>query len=115
MSQPQARQAITKIGAKISPAEFSALPSTPANRPGCLRKMDQSWLTTLSQSLQMDAPTSLASIDSALRLLDREVWVITAAEGQRRGGLVAIWVAPASIDRERPALLVGLGANHFTI
>src|SRR5262245_5904813 len=53
-------------------------------------------------------------IDSALRLIDREIWVITAADGQRRGGLVATWVSTASIDRERPILLAGLAPNHFT-
>jgi flavin reductase (DIM6/NTAB) family NADH-FMN oxidoreductase RutF len=56
----------------------------------------------------------LTQIDSALRLLDREIWIITAADGPRRGGLVATWVSAASIDRERPVLLVGLAPNHFT-
>src|SRR4051812_40692056 len=53
-------------------------------------------------------------IDSALRLIDREIWIITAGDGARRGGLVATWVSTASIDRERPALLAGLAPNHFT-
>jgi flavin reductase (DIM6/NTAB) family NADH-FMN oxidoreductase RutF len=53
-------------------------------------------------------------IDSALRLIDRELWIITAADGQRRGGLVATWVSTASIDGERPILLAGLAPNHFT-
>jgi flavin reductase (DIM6/NTAB) family NADH-FMN oxidoreductase RutF len=56
----------------------------------------------------------LDEIDSALRLVNREVWVVTAADGERRGGLVATWVTAASIDRERPMLLAALGANHFT-
>src|SRR5262245_18737322 len=55
-----------------------------------------------------------AAIDSALRLLDREVWVITASNEQRRRGLLATWIAPASIERQRPVLLAALGANHFT-
>jgi|SRR5262245_26654184 len=58
--------------------------------------------------------TKTEEIDSALRLIDREVWIITAADGQRRGGLVATWISTASIDRERPVLLAGLGPNHFT-
>jgi len=53
-------------------------------------------------------------IDAALRLLDREIWIITAAQGQRCGGLVATWVSTASIDRQRPVLLAGLAPNHFT-
>jgi flavin reductase (DIM6/NTAB) family NADH-FMN oxidoreductase RutF len=56
----------------------------------------------------------LAAIDSALRLLDREVWIVTAQDGQRRGGLLASWVSPASIDAERPVLLAALAPNHFT-
>jgi flavin reductase (DIM6/NTAB) family NADH-FMN oxidoreductase RutF len=56
----------------------------------------------------------LTAIDAALRLIDREVWVITAAAGKRRGGLVATWVSAASIDRERPVLMAGVAPNHFT-
>jgi flavin reductase (DIM6/NTAB) family NADH-FMN oxidoreductase RutF len=56
----------------------------------------------------------LRQIDAALRLVDREIWVVTAAEGERRGGLVATWVSAASIDASRPVLLVGLAPNHFT-
>jgi flavin reductase (DIM6/NTAB) family NADH-FMN oxidoreductase RutF len=54
------------------------------------------------------------AIDAALRLIDREVWVVTAAAGQRRGGLVATWVSAAAIDRERPVLMAGIAPNHFT-
>ena len=56
----------------------------------------------------------LRSIDEALRLVDREIWVVTAAAGERRGGLVATWVSAASIDAKRPVLLAGLAPNHFT-
>jgi flavin reductase (DIM6/NTAB) family NADH-FMN oxidoreductase RutF len=58
--------------------------------------------------------SDLDQIDAALRLIDREVWVITATDGNRRGGLLATWVSAASIDRERPVLLTGIGPNHFT-
>jgi flavin reductase (DIM6/NTAB) family NADH-FMN oxidoreductase RutF len=57
---------------------------------------------------------TLTQIDAALRLIDREVWIITAANGNRRGGLLATWVSAASIDPERPILLAGIGPNHFT-
>jgi flavin reductase (DIM6/NTAB) family NADH-FMN oxidoreductase RutF len=56
----------------------------------------------------------LDQIDAALRLIDRELWVVTAADGPRRGGLLATWVSGSSIDRARPVLLAGLGPNHFT-
>jgi flavin reductase (DIM6/NTAB) family NADH-FMN oxidoreductase RutF len=55
-----------------------------------------------------------SQIDTALRLVDRELWIITAADGPRRGGLLATWVSSASIDPERPILLAGIGPNHFT-
>jgi flavin reductase (DIM6/NTAB) family NADH-FMN oxidoreductase RutF len=60
------------------------------------------------------APHDLVQIDASLRLIDREVWIVTASDGRRRGGLVATWVISASIDRQRPVLLAALGANHFT-
>lgn len=56
----------------------------------------------------------LDAIDSALKCLNRELWIVTSADGPRRGGLVATWVSPASIDRERPVLLAGIAPNHFT-
>lgn len=56
----------------------------------------------------------LSEIDSALRLLDREIWIVTAAADGRRGGLCATWVSVASIDPDRPAVVAGLAANHFT-
>ena len=53
-------------------------------------------------------------VNAALGLVDREVWIVTAAAGQRHGGLLATWVAPASIDRERPVLLAAIAPIHFT-
>lgn len=56
-----------------------------------------------------------AAIDGLLkRTLDREVWVVAAAAGDRRGGLTATWVSPVSVDPRRPMLLAGLAPNHFT-
>src|SRR5436190_17739332 len=58
--------------------------------------------------------TNNTQIDAALRLIDREVWIITATDGPSRAGLVATCVSSASIDRQRPVLLAGLAPNHFT-
>jgi flavin reductase (DIM6/NTAB) family NADH-FMN oxidoreductase RutF len=52
--------------------------------------------------------------DLILRRLDREVWIVTSADVKRRGGLVATWVSSASIDADRPALVIGVAPNHFT-
>ncbi len=46
--------------------------------------------------------------------LDREVWIVTAADEGRRAGLVATFVSPASIAREFPRLLAGFGKTHET-
>ena len=59
-------------------------------------------------------PANLDLIDSVLRLVDREVWVVTSAAGGKWGGLTATWVSAVSIDRQRPALLAGIAPNHFT-
>lgn len=55
-----------------------------------------------------------AAIDGVFRRLTRELWIVTAAAGERRGGLLASWVLPASIDPQRPTLLVALDPGHFT-
>jgi flavin reductase (DIM6/NTAB) family NADH-FMN oxidoreductase RutF len=62
----------------------------------------------------MLSPADLDHISSTLSLVNRELWLLTAANGPRRGGLVATFVFQASIDRERPVLLTALGPNHFT-
>lgn len=48
------------------------------------------------------------------RLADRPIWLVTAAAGGQRGGLVATWVMPASLDPSKLMLLVAFGPNHFT-
>jgi flavin reductase (DIM6/NTAB) family NADH-FMN oxidoreductase RutF len=55
-----------------------------------------------------------AAASSVLSLLDREVWLVTAASGLRRGGLVATSVSEASIVPELPRVLVGLARQHYT-
>jgi flavin reductase (DIM6/NTAB) family NADH-FMN oxidoreductase RutF len=56
----------------------------------------------------------MSTTDSILRSLRREVWIVTAAAGKQRGGLLATWVNVASIDPERPVVLAGIAPNHFT-
>lgn len=57
---------------------------------------------------------NLDQIEVVLRLIDREVWIVTAAAEGQRGGLTATWVSVASIDRETPVVLAGIAPNHFT-
>ena len=56
----------------------------------------------------------IEAIDSVFRQVQREVWIVTAADGQRRGGLVATWVSQSSIDPESPQAVIAIAANHFT-
>jgi len=53
-------------------------------------------------------------IDAVFRLVDREIWVVTAATSDRRSGLTATWVSQASIDAARPLVLIGLAPHHYT-
>jgi flavin reductase (DIM6/NTAB) family NADH-FMN oxidoreductase RutF len=57
----------------------------------------------------------LSAIDQVFQMVDREIWIITAAaDDGRRGGLVATWVSQASIDVENPMIVAGLAPNHHT-
>ena len=58
--------------------------------------------------------SDLEAIQSVFALLDREVWIVTAAAGERRGGLAASWVFQTSLDPQRPTCAIGVAANHFT-
>jgi flavin reductase (DIM6/NTAB) family NADH-FMN oxidoreductase RutF len=63
----------------------------------------------------MNSPApNLEQVDSLLKLVDREIWLVTAASGGRRSGLTATWVSQVSLDRERPVLLAGLSPRNFT-
>ena len=47
-------------------------------------------------------------------LTDRELWLITAAAGERRGGLIATFVSHASLVPELPRILVAVAKQHDT-
>ena len=55
-----------------------------------------------------------AAILKLFRQVDREVWLVTAQTGGRRGGLMATCVSQASIVPDLPRVLVGLSRQHFT-
>lgn len=57
---------------------------------------------------------TISRIEKTLKLIDREVWAITARDQFSRGGLTATWVSQASINRAHPTLLIGLAPNHAT-
>jgi flavin reductase (DIM6/NTAB) family NADH-FMN oxidoreductase RutF len=51
---------------------------------------------------------------SLFQRLDRELWVVTAQAGERRGGLIATFVSQASIVPEMPRMIVGIARQHHT-
>lgn len=57
---------------------------------------------------------NLEQVDSLLKLVDREIWLVTAAHQGKSSGLTATWVSQVSLDRERPVLLAGLSPRNFT-
>ena len=59
-------------------------------------------------------PDVLEEIARVFSHLDREIWIVTSAHDQRRGGLVATWVSQASIDEQNPQAAIALAPNHFT-
>jgi flavin reductase (DIM6/NTAB) family NADH-FMN oxidoreductase RutF len=49
-----------------------------------------------------------------IALTDRELWLITSAAGDRRGGLIATFVSHASLVPELPRLLIAVAKQHHT-
>ena len=56
----------------------------------------------------------LEAATGLFRRLDRELWLVTAGSGGRRGGLIATFVSQASIVPEMPRMIVGLAQQHHT-
>jgi flavin reductase (DIM6/NTAB) family NADH-FMN oxidoreductase RutF len=56
----------------------------------------------------------LTAASTLFALLDRELWLVTARAGSRRGGLIATFVNQATIVPDLPRMLVGLARQHYT-
>jgi flavin reductase (DIM6/NTAB) family NADH-FMN oxidoreductase RutF len=56
----------------------------------------------------------LTAASRLVHRFDRELWLVTARAGIRRGGLIATFISPASIVPEMPRMLVGLAKAHHT-
>jgi flavin reductase (DIM6/NTAB) family NADH-FMN oxidoreductase RutF len=54
------------------------------------------------------------SIAAVLGKMDYEVFVLTAADGDRRNGQIVSWVMPATIVPQVPRLVVGVGRMTYT-
>src|SRR5436189_5304308 len=53
-------------------------------------------------------------ISNQLAQIDRELWLVTAGAGSRRGGLISSTVSRASIVAEVPRICLNLARQHFT-
>src|SRR5437588_11374222 len=54
------------------------------------------------------------AVSTLFACLDRELWLVTAQAGGRRGGLIATLVSEATIVPDLPRVLVGLARQHHT-
>jgi flavin reductase (DIM6/NTAB) family NADH-FMN oxidoreductase RutF len=55
-----------------------------------------------------------SAIADVLSPLDRELWLVTAQAGPRRGGLIATFVSNASLVPDLPRMLIGIAKQHHT-
>jgi len=57
---------------------------------------------------------SVEAFSEVLNKIDRELWIITAQDGDRRSGLVATFVSTASLVPTLPRMMIGLAKHHYT-
>lgn len=57
---------------------------------------------------------STAGVNRLFDQVDPPLWVVTAADGSRRGGMIATFVSQASIVPAMPRVLVGIARPHQT-
>jgi flavin reductase (DIM6/NTAB) family NADH-FMN oxidoreductase RutF len=55
-----------------------------------------------------------SAVAEVWRRVGRELWLVSAAAGGRRGGLIASFVAQAALTPELPRVLIGLAVQHQT-
>lgn len=53
-------------------------------------------------------------IAAVLGKIDQEVFVLTAADGDRRNGQIVVWVMPGAIIPQAPRVVVGVGRMTHT-
>ena len=56
----------------------------------------------------------MPDITDILRLIDREIWLVTADHDGHKGGLIATFISQASIVPEAPRMLIGIAQQHHT-
>lgn len=69
---------------------------------------------TREDAVITNSKPELTAAESIFRLTESELWVVTAHDAARGGGLIATWVSPASIDPQTPTVSTAIAANHYT-
>jgi flavin reductase (DIM6/NTAB) family NADH-FMN oxidoreductase RutF len=59
-------------------------------------------------------PETSAAITEVFHLYDPPLWLVTARDGERRGGFIATSVTRASIVPDLPRMLLAVAKHHFT-
>jgi flavin reductase (DIM6/NTAB) family NADH-FMN oxidoreductase RutF len=57
---------------------------------------------------------NVTDVSTLFAALDPPLWLLTARDASRRGGLIATFVNQASIVPDLPRVLVGLARQHYT-
>ena len=60
------------------------------------------------------SPETSAAITEVFHLYDPPLWLVTARDGERRGGFIATSVTRASIVPDLPRMLLAVAKHHFT-
>jgi flavin reductase (DIM6/NTAB) family NADH-FMN oxidoreductase RutF len=59
-------------------------------------------------------PETQATITEVFHLYDPPLWLVTASDGERRGGFIATAATRASIVPDAPRMLVAVAKHHYT-
>lgn len=59
-------------------------------------------------------PETQATINEVFHLYDPPLWLVTASDGERRGGFIATAATRASIVPDAPRMLVAVAKHHYT-
>ena len=75
----------------------------------------QSQIVTGSRSPATGAAMSTTTFGELFtELVDPTLWLVTAANGGERGGLIATFVVSASLVPDEPRVAIGIAKHHFT-
>ncbi|WP_296807955.1 flavin reductase family protein [Thiocapsa sp.] len=68
----------------------------------------------MRSEVHAQSPAAINAINDVFHLYDPPLWLVTAHDGTRRGGLIATAATRASIVREIPRMLVAVAKHHHT-